>query len=240
MRKVMWMVCVCGLVLPGAARGELLWEDNFDSGGNLDHWTVTTGTGAISIEGDRMRLDAQGDPVRAVADYPMPYPADGVTHELYLSGLASPGRNAYNFLGAGPFEVVYFDIQEPFGYFRARFDGAYFGGPGGGGTDTHLPGADDVVDFRYVFTGQPGDQVEVKWQWKMSADGEYVDVENATQTVATADFPDLAAHVQPAWRGEGDSSIWYMDRAAFVVPEPVTIGLLVLAAPVLLKRRRRV
>ena len=215
MRKVMLTACVCGLVLPGVARAQFLWEENFESG-DLENWTVTSENGAISRDGDQMRMDAQGEPIRVEANHAVPYPAQGETNALYFNGLMSPGANAYMFLGAGPFEVVYFDIQEPFGYFRARFNGAYFGGPApGGGTDTFLPGVDDAVDFRYVLTGMPDDRVQVRWEWKMSVDEEYLEVEGGIETVAKADFPDLKAHMQPAWRGDGDSSIWYANRVAY-------------------------
>jgi len=214
MRKVMLTACVCGLLLPGVARAQFLWEDNFDSG-DLEHWSVVT-SGAISREDDRMRIDAQGEACDVEADYPVPYPAEGETSVLYFSGLESPGANAYTFIGAGPFEVVYFDIQEPFGYFRMRFDGVYFGGPPPStGTDTFLPGVEDEADFRFIFTGLPAGQVRVDWEWKMSADDEYIPIEAGTQTVAKADFPDLKAHMLAAWRGDGDSSIWYANRVAY-------------------------
>ena len=216
MTRVLLTACVCALLIPGVARAQFLWDENFESG-DLENWTITTAGGEISREGDLMRMDAQGDPIRVEANHAVPYPAQGETNTLYFSGLMSPGRNAYMFLGAGPFEVVYFDIQEPDGYFRARFDGAYFGGPApGNGTDTYLPGGgDDVADFRYVFTGMADDQVQVRWEWKMSVEEEYVAVEGGVQTVAKADFPDLKAHMQAAWRGEGDSSVWFANRVAY-------------------------
>ena len=236
MRKLMWIVCVCGLMLPGVARAEF-WTEDFDT--DLSHWTQTGG--AISLDGGRMKLQADGY-CQAEADYPVSWPAEGEVSMLTFGGMRSPGQNATANLGAVPdgrIQFWYADVQEPNGYFRARLENVYVGGtgcpvPGG---DTSLGTTEDELDLRFVFTGLPGDEVQIDWQWKLSADDEFIPVECGTATIAKADYPDVTVHFGAQNRG-GDNATWFVDSVSFV-PEPATIGLLVFAAPMLLRLRRK-
>jgi len=216
MTRVMLAMCVFGLMLPGVARAQFLWVENFED--NLDHWTVTTGNGTATLEDGRLKLEAVDDTAIGVtADYPVPWPAEGETYALLISGGRSPGSNGYGWEGAEPTRFIYFDIGSAT-YFRAIGPDGYFGGGGGptheNDTSTGVAQEDEAIDFRWVYTGLPGDQVEVQWQWKMTAGNgpsgeEYVTIADGTMTLAKAEYPDRGVTVGSRWRGANDSSIWY-------------------------------
>ena len=78
------------------------------------------------------------------------------------------------------------------------------------------PGGGEAIDYRWIATGLPADQVKVQWQWKMTDDDEYMTITNGTVTIDKAEFPDWGpADIISEFRGEDDSSIWYVDSVSF-------------------------